>query len=114
MRLGVVSDVRVADGEIAVSFAFVISLALVTTPWLIDGPTMAMTFEFEMNRWVAVRAFAASSCESPWTILNLVAFALLYCETANCAQLSCSCPRKPAGPVSGAFTPSETFVHRAS
>ncbi len=50
MRLGVVSDLRVADGEIATSFAFVINLALVTTPWLIDGPTMAMTFEFEMNR----------------------------------------------------------------
>src|SRR5262245_34851909 len=114
MRFGVVSDVRVADGEIAVSFAFVISLALVTTPWLIDGPIIAMTFAFEMNRCVAVRDLAASSCESPWTILNRVPFCLLYWETPNCAQLSCSCPRKPAGPVSGAFTPSETFVQRAS
>src|SRR5919109_4113084 len=113
VRFGIVKLTRVAEGEIATRFAFASSFPLVTTPWLIEGPTTPMTFLLEMKRCVAVRALAASSCESPCTILNLVPFALLYLNTANWAQLSCSCPRKPAGPVSGALTPSDTFVHVA-
>src|SRR5687767_5634837 len=63
--------------------------------------------EFETNCRPTVRASAAESCVSPWTILKFVLNCLLYCDAANLDQESCSCPRNAAGPVSGPAKPSE-------
>src|SRR5687768_8112469 len=66
--------------------------------------------EFETNCRPTVRASAAESCVSPWTILKFVLNCRLYCAAANLDQESCSCPRKAAGPVSGPAKPSEGLL----
>ncbi len=60
------------------------------TSWLPAGPTTATIFEFEVNCWVTVVAWAGSSWVSPWTRLMVVPLALLSSSTASFANASCS------------------------
>src|SRR5690242_14158325 len=78
-----------------------------STSWLPAGPTTATIFEFEVNCWVTVVAWAGLSWVSPWTIVIFVWLARLSRRTASCAKCSCSCPSTATGPVSGPSMPVE-------
>jgi len=109
----VVSVGRVADGDTITRFAGPAMSAVEITPWLVDGPIIPRTFRSETNCCATVRDLAGSSCVSPWRIVIRVLNCLLKREIANCDQLSCSLPRKPASPVSGPEKPRRTFEHAA-
>ena len=54
-----------------------------STSWLPAGPTTPTIFEFEMNCWVTVVAWAGISCVSPWTSVMFVPLAALSLNTAS-------------------------------
>jgi hypothetical protein len=96
-----VSDVRVADGEMcAMPAAASVWLVAATAPD-VDGPSTATTFLSETYFCASADASEASSCESPASRLILRPYFDASDLTAYFAQLSCSCPRNPASPVSG-------------
>ena len=97
----------VADPVMNGSPARAISGPTASTSWLPAGPATATIFEFEVNSWVTVVAWAGFSWVSPCTIEIFVLLAALSWLTASSAKCSCSCPRLATGPVSGPSMPIE-------
>ena len=102
-----VSVVRVADGETWTRPACVNVLLVAATAPDVDGPRTATIFLSDTNFWVTVWATEgpASTGTSPGTSLILRPIVGGSVLTASFAQESCSWPRKPAAPVSGARKP---------
>ena len=61
-----VSDVRVADGEIATRLAAANVGPVAWTALEVDGPMIAIVLGSETYFWASVDASAGSSCVSPW------------------------------------------------
>ena len=102
-----VSDVRVADGEMCAIPAWKYAVLDAATAPEVDGPRTAITFGSPMN-FCATDWAGAGPCStgvSPTTSVARRPILGASVLTAYFAQLSCSVPRKPAPPVTGVTKP---------